>query len=218
MVDAVNLQQLDRLAHIRRRPLFAGMHGDAKATLAAGMEVTGEARRRVADFGTTQTEPSDLLRPRHDRVQQLKRLGLAAMTLRTDQQTGADAIILCRVSHGSQHAMHHRLDRDAALGEALRPNKDLGTNHGVSVRAAQIRSRDVVEVALLRQDTAAFVVEVQECLQVAGTDRRRGVPPGSPTEAANHCAPRSPATLGLDAAFQVHMQFGLGHRADECVG
>ena len=148
MIDAVNLQQVDRFAHIRRRPFFAGMRGDAEAALAAGAEEAHEARRRVADFRPAQAEPGDLIGPWHDLIEQLQRLGLAAMALCADQQAGADAILAGSVAHRGQHAVHHRGDRHAALGEALRADEDLGADHRVGMRAPQIGAGDVVEIPL----------------------------------------------------------------------
>ena len=121
------------------------------------------------------------------------------------------------VAHRRQHTIHDNVDRHAALGEALRADEDLGTHHRIGMCAAEIGAGDLVEIALLLQDATALVIEIEERLQiteaVCGTQCLRAVPARSQSVADGD----RQQMFGLDAAFQVHMQFGLRQAVDEGV-
>ena len=156
MIDAVHLQQFDRLAHIGRRAFLARMCGDAEAALAAGAEKAHESRGRVAKLRAAQAKAGDPVGPWHDLIEQSQCLRLAAMALRDNQQAGADAVLAGGVTHRRQHAVHHRGDRHAAFDEVLRCNEDLGVDHGVGMGAPQVGPGDVVEIPFVRPEPGSL--------------------------------------------------------------
>ena len=110
----------------------------------------------------------------------------------------------------------------AAIGtsRSVKPcgaDEDLGADHGISMGAPKIGAGDVVEILLLHQHAAALVVEIEERLQVVepvGGAQRLGHFPARAQAVAHG---QLQQVLGLDAAFQVHVQLGLRQTADECV-
>jgi hypothetical protein len=150
--------------------------------------------------------------------EQGERLVLAAVALHDHDQARADAVFGARGLHRAQHALHHRGQRHAAAGVALHAEEHLRVQHAVGMRAAQVVARHVMEVLRLHQHAAAVVVQVQEVLQVGEAvglaQRLFGLP------ADGHAV--APCQLqeqrGLDGAFDVHVQFGLGQARHELRG
>ncbi|MCY1518135.1 hypothetical protein D9M68_528430 [compost metagenome] len=109
----------------------------------------------------------------------------------------------------------HRLHRHAARRVRLRVEEHLGVHHLVGRGALQVGPGHVVEVLLLEQHARAGVVDVEKALQV-----------GEGVGAAQlfHAGIRDRDTvslreredqLGLERAFDVHVQLGLGHGAQQ---
>ena len=81
--------------------------------------------------------PMMLVLPGHDLIEHDHRLRLGAVAVDADHQANAHAVLAPRLLHGAEHAGHERLDGDAALGEALRANEQLGADHAVLVGPAR---------------------------------------------------------------------------------
>jgi hypothetical protein len=151
-------------------------------------------------------------------VEQGERLGLAAVALRDDDQARADGVFGMRRVHGAQHALHHHGQRHAAAGVALHAQEHLRMQHAVGMRAAQVVARHVMEVLRLHQHAAAVVVQVQKVLQVGEAVGRAQLLLGLPAD-GHAVAPGQPQEQrGLDGAFDVHVQFGLGQARHELLG
>ena len=97
----------------------------------------------------------------------------------------------------------------------LRIENDLRMHHVVGLSPLQIGPGHVVEVLLGQEHAGAGVVDVQKALQVsegigaaqvvhAGIGQREAI-------ALRHLEDQ----LGLERAFDVDMQFGLGHAAKQ---
>ncbi len=113
------------------------------------------------------------------------------------------------------NATDHGADLDAACGMRLRIEEDLGVNHALLMRAAQVRGGERVEIALIAQHTGHGVVEIEEGLQIreligAAQLRRRGV---GKTDAM--CTRELEGHLRLQRAFDMNMELGLWQSADE---
>src|SRR3546814_14991040 len=63
MVDAVDLEQVERLMHIFGRPLLAGVRDDPEPDGAGAREDALEFRWRMADFGRVETDAVDAIQP-----------------------------------------------------------------------------------------------------------------------------------------------------------
>ena len=111
--------------------------------------------------------------------------------------------------------MNHHPHVHAALGVGLGVKEDFRAHHVVLRRTLQIGHRHVVEVLLMEQHAGTGVVDIQKALQI-----------GESVGAAQclhavvlqrHLIARSQSEdeLWLQRAFNVHVQFRLGHGAQQ---
>ena len=215
VVQPVDPKQVQRLAHIGRRPLLArvGHHLEAQGPAAA--EELGELGRRVADLGTAQAEAQQAAVPGLERVQHRQAFLLAAVPLHHRDEPAGDAVFIPCRRHGAEHAVHHRGDRHTAAGVALGAEEELRMQHAVGVRAAQVVARHVVEVLRRLQHAATVVVQVEEVLQVLEVVGGPQLLYRLPADGHAVAACQFDEALGFDRALDVHMELGLGQARHE---
>jgi hypothetical protein len=120
-----------------------------------------------------------------------------------------------RLHAGAVQAVNDRFDRHAARGMRLRVEEHLGVHHVVGGGALQVSPGHVEEVLLLQQHAGAGVVDVQEALQVGeGIGLAQLLDAGVGNAHAVALREREDE-LGLQRAFDVHVQLGLGHGAQQ---
>src|SRR3546814_20261106 len=79
MVDAVDLEQVERLMHIFGRPLLAGVRDDPEPDGAGARKDALEFRWRMADFGRIAPAAVDAIQPGHRGVDRRFGLGFPAL-------------------------------------------------------------------------------------------------------------------------------------------
>jgi hypothetical protein len=93
----------------------------------------------------------------------------------------------------------------------LRVEEYLGAHHVVGLGAQQVGPRHVVEVLLAQQHAGAGVVDVQEGLQVGEGVSLAQVLDAAVRQGHAIALRQLEDQFGLQRAFDVDMQFGLGH-------
>ena len=88
------------------------------------------------------------------------------MAQKAHDQAGADAELVARLAAGARQAVHHRLERDAAAGVALRIEEHLDMAHIVGLGALEIGQGEVEEILLGDQHRHALIVDVEKVLQL----------------------------------------------------
>ena len=166
MIDALDLQHVERIADVLRRTLFAGMRDRMQAELAAAREHASELLRRVAALARVESDANELAAIRHRFFQRRERLFLAEMAQEAHDQRAADAELALRANAGSREAADHRLEAHAARGMGLRIEEQFGVDDVVGGCAREIRHCHVLEILCLNQHARAGVVDVEEALQV----------------------------------------------------
>lgn len=146
VVDTVGLQELERLAYVSGGALLTGMDARLEALPSKFREVAGELLRRVSDLRASQPESRDPVGPRRNAVQKLEGVLLAAVAVRADEEGSTDPGPLTRVRDGVKYAVQDGTCGNAAVGEALRTEEDLGVHDAVRVRTVQVGGCVVVEV------------------------------------------------------------------------
>jgi hypothetical protein len=215
VVDALDLQHIERAPHVLGRPLLTRMRDQVQAQLAAAREHARELLGRMADFARIESHADELVAERQRLLQRLERLFFAQMAQEAEDERGAHAELRLCIDARAVQAVDHRLHRHAARGVRLRVEEHLGVHHVVGRGALQVSPGHVVEVLLFQQHARAGVVDVQEALQVGeGVGAAQFFDAGIRNGHAVALREREDQ-LGFERAFDVHVQLGLGHGAQQ---
>jgi hypothetical protein len=119
--------------------------------------------------------------------------------------------------HAGEQATDATVNGDAARRMRLRIEEDLSMDDIVRGRALEIGAGQVAEILLGAEHVGALIVDIEEILQVreavGGAHRLHAVERNRdpvPFRQREH-------QLGLEAALDMHVQFGLGQAGDEGV-
>jgi hypothetical protein len=137
------------------------------------------------------------------------------MTVRADHQTGTYPTLTFSIVHRPQDAVHDAIDRNSSTSKALGTHEQLGPDDPVLMGPSQIGCGHVVEVRFMQEHAATLEIEIEERLQVremvSGSERFRRFPTKLDTVPFSQCEHH----LGLQAAFDVHVQVGFRHSPNE---
>ena len=100
---------------------------------------------------------------------------------------------------------------------ALRIEEDLDVPRAVSLGAAQVRHRELVEILFGDEHVDAGVIEVQEVLQVVEVVGGAALFGGGAGQRDAVAFAELQQHLGFERALDVHVELGLGNAADERV-
>src|SRR5438128_3799084 len=104
----------------------------------------------------------------------------------------------------------HRLERYASIGVGLRIEEDLRVAHALGGGPRQVGPGQIVEILFRQKHAAASVVDVEERLEIAEDVGAADLLDGGIGQ-LDTVAPRQlEHQLGLECAFDVQVQFGLG--------
>ncbi len=120
-----------------------------------------------------------------------------------------------RALAGPRQAGDDGADVDAALGVRLRVEEQFGMHHVVGRGALEVGPRHVEEVLLVQQHRGTGVVDVEEALQIGegvGLAQRLDARVGQAQAVALR---QREDQLGLERTFDVDVQLGLGHAAQQ---
>ena len=211
MVDALDLEHIERAPDVGRRPLLAGVCHQPKTQFPRPGKHPCKLLRRVADLAGRQANAQNLVAQGQRLLQALKGLGLAQMPQKAQDQRGRHAKAGWRVRAGAVQPVDHHLGTQAVAGVGLGVKEDLGVQHLVGLRAGHVGAGHVVKILLGLEHQGACVVDVKKALQVVkhiGLAQRlhRGV-------RQHHAVARGHGKhqFRLQRALDVHMQLGLGH-------
>ncbi|MCY1442898.1 hypothetical protein D9M71_592870 [compost metagenome] len=217
MVDALDLEQVQRFPDVLRRTFLAGM-GDGAETLRTRLvEHPLKLARRVADFRAVEADGDERIAERHGLLQGLERFFLGQMTEEAEDQPVADAQLLLAVPERGLDASDHHVEGNAAVGVGLRVEERLDVDYALRLALLQVGPGQVVEVLLAAQHVRAGIVEIEEFLQVVeGVGLAQGLDVG-PGQHDAVAFGEGEQQLRLQRAFEVQVQFRLGQRVDPFV-
>ena len=210
VVDALGAQDVQRAPDVGGRAFLAGVGDDVQAQLAAAREHAGEFFGRVTQLAGVEPHADEGVAPGQGGFQRLEGLALGQVPQKAQDQRAADAQIAARVVAGAGEAAHHRVQGHAARRVRLRVEENLGAHYVFRSCPRKIGARQVVKILFLQQHAGALVVQVQERLQAA-----EGVGPAQALDVGIGqgdavAARQREAHLGLQRAFDVDVQLGLG--------
>ena len=215
MVNPLDLQRVERAPDVLGRTLLAGVRHQPEPECAATREYAGKLFRRMAALARRQPDADDLVALRQHLLQRFESRVLIQVTQEAHDQRGADAKIGLGRDTGAMQPVDHHRGVDAMGGMRLCIKKYLGVQHAVGAGTRQIGMRHVVEILLGAQHRSACVVQVEETLQPVkhiGALQRGNVRIGE----RNAVAPRKRKDqFRLQRALDMHVQFGLGHAAQQ---
>lgn len=213
VIDARRAEQVERLDHVGRRPLLAGVGDHRLAEFAAARENPRELARRMPLLRRIEAEAMNPVKPGLGLGQRGERLFLAEMAQEAEDQQAADAPALAPDAQALLEAVEHRPVGDAARRVGLRIEEDLGMDDVIRRRPLEVSEHQVAEIVGGAQHVGAGVVEVEEGLQaveIVGRPQRRLV--GIRQRDAVAAGQRK-GQIRLERALDMHMQLGLGHAA-----
>src|SRR6185369_7959004 len=91
VIDALDLQEIERLSDIVGRPLLAGMGDGMQAEPAGAGEHALEFRRRMALLGRIEPDADDALAPRQRLIERALGARLVEMAQEAQNERGGDA-------------------------------------------------------------------------------------------------------------------------------
>ena len=215
VVDAVDLEQVQRLPDVLRRAFFAGVGDAQQAALMGGGKDALELLRRMADLGAVEADARQLVEPGFGGLQGVERSVFREVAQEAEDQFRGDAEFSLGGLHGAEQTLDGDAERQAAVGVGLGVEEDLGVAPAIGGEASEIGHAEVVEVLLGQQHLGALVVDIQEVLQVGegvgGPDLLDALERQLDAVALGQLEHQ----LGLEAALDVQMQLGLGQAPDE---
>ncbi len=215
MIDAHDLQEIERLTHILGRPLLARMSDGLQPEPACAGKDTLELRRRVSLLRGIEPHAQEAITPWQRLREGTLGIRLVEMTQEAEDQSRRHAELPLCILQRAPQTVDDRFESDATASMALRIEEDLGVAHVLCRRPPQVRHGEGVEVLLLQQSLHALVIEVEEVLQIAevigGLQGGDAVVPQGDAVAPGELEHQ----LRLEAALDVDVQLGLRDAGDE---
>ena len=208
VVDAIDMQDVEAVAHVRGRPAFAGMRGDMKARGARLVVHLLERRRRKWRLVVVEPDADHFLTSvGEDHVQELKPTRRPALArMRRDQQR-RDALVLLGVVHRRDDPVEHRGVGHAELEMRVRAEEELDVAGAAGGAARQRFVGHAMEIVSAPNRMADEIVDDQKggeilvdvkLAHVRFDRERHAVLGGERSE-----------SLRFDRALQVQMQLDL---------
>ena len=171
----------------------------------------------MAELGTVQPDRRDLREPGLRLLERGEGGRLVEMAEEAEDQLRRDAVPRLGVGHAGQQPVHHHVEGYAAIGMGLRVEEDLGMDDVVSRDAVEIGGREILEILLGPQDVRALIIDIEKVLQVRETVGRAHRLDAVERDRHPVALGQREHQLGLEAALDMHVQFGLGQARDEGV-
>lgn len=165
---------------------------------------------REALLRTVEADADKGVAKRHGLLQGLERFLLGQVTQEAEDQTVADAQLFLAVEQRLLDAAQHYLEGNATVSVGLRVEERFDMDDVLRLAALQVGPGQVVEILLGAQHVGTGVIQVEKLLQVIeGIGRTQGLDIG-PGQGDLVAFGQGEQQLGLQRAFQVQVQFGLG--------
>ena len=215
VVNPLHTQHVERAPNIGRRALLARMGHPVQTQRAGFGEHVFEFLRRVADLAGIQADADEFVAKGQRLLQGFQCRLFAQMAQETQNQLRAHTQLGLGIHTGAVQAVNHHLHGHAALGVGLRIEEHFGVDHVVGGGTLQVGPGHVVEVLLVQQDAGPGVVNIQKALQIGeGVGGAQSLHAGI---GQLHTVARGERKnqLGLQRAFNVDVQLGFGHGAQQ---
>ena len=193
------------------------VHRHVQAGLASELEDAGELGGRVVALVGVQAHADEHVLVGQRCLQRLEgRLG-AHVAQEAQDQVGGQAC-LARLDDGAVVAADDSLDRNAARGVGLRIEEALGTHDTVSAGALKVGGGQIVEIVLILEDIHGRVVDGQEGREVVELVGGLHLLDRGLADVDAVLASECQLEIGLEGAFQVQVQLGLGQAERKVAG
>ena len=210
MIDAFGPQNIQRAAHIIRRPLLPGMRHSVQAQFGRARKHAGKFFRGIPALRRVQPHTDEIPTPGQDRLKRSQGVLFRQMAQEAhDPATAQPQFLLCALRRAHE-PRHEHVKTDATVCMGLWIEKRLDPHHMVGRRTLKISPRQIKEILLGAQHAAPRVVQIQKGLQIGEGIRlpqrlHIGVWQLHPVALR-----QGKNQLGLQRPFDVHMQFGFG--------
>ena len=193
------------------------VHRHVQAGLAGQGKHVGELGGRVVTLVGVKTDTDEHVLVGQGRLEGLER-GLGTHIAQEAQDQVGGQAGLARLNDGAVVATDNRLDSDAARGVRLRIEEAFGAHDAVGAGALEVGGGQVVEVVLILEDVHGRVVDSQEGREVVELVRRLDLLYRGLADIDAVLAGQGQLQVGLEGAFQVQVQLGLGQSEGEVAG
>ena len=166
MIDALDVQHIQRLKHIIRRSLFARMGHQVQTEFGGPRVHALEQFGRITHLGRIQPHAQQLARARcgsfHQRFGGFNR----QIAQEAHDQPALDAVALAANAKPLQQAIQHQVIVEAIVHMHLRIEENLRAAHAVLMRVLEIREHQVGEILARAQHRHQLVIQIEERLQI----------------------------------------------------
>ena len=168
VVDALDLERIQRAANILRRTFFAGVGDAAVALFARARKHPGKFLRRIAALAGVETDTDDLVAVAvgFRRRQGIECVLLIEMAQKAHDEFGTHIPLARGVAQRRADAIDHRRQRRPAGGMRLRVEEEFQMADVLRRGFLRERMRQVIEIALTAQHFHPLIIDVEEALQV----------------------------------------------------
>ncbi|CDI67906.1 Putative uncharacterized protein [Bifidobacterium animalis subsp. animalis IM386] len=213
VVDALGVQQIERIADIRRRALLAGVRHAVPAKGPCPRELIDEFGRWVADFRRIEPDAEDLGFSRRRHVEDpVRRIDIHVAYDAQNQATG-DAEALAADHHSLKEAVEHHVEIQTIRAYMhLRIEENLGVLDPIRVRPCEIGEHEILEVVLRLQRLHQRIVEIEERLQILEFILRPQVIDAPPRQCHPIAVRQRQRKLRFERSLDMQMQFAFRHR------
>ena len=210
MVDALGAQNVQRVAHIIRRPFLPGMCHAVQAQPGGPREHAGKFFRRMAALGRVQPHTDEMPTPGQGRLKRSQGILFRQMAQKAHDPAAAQPQLLLCTLRRTDESRHEYVKTNTTISMGLRIEKRLDPHHMVGRRALEIGPRQIKEILLGAQHAAPRVVQIQKGLQIGEGIRLPQRLHIGVWQFHLVALRQGKNQLGLQRPFNVHMQFGFG--------
>ena len=217
MIEPVDMQHIERLAHIGGRAFLASMGHALQPHGPGPRKHPREFRGWMAKLGRIEPHADDPAQKGLGRLQGGEGRLLIEMAQKAQYQRRGDAMPRLGLGHARQQPFHHHPHRNAARGMGLGVEEDLGVAHIVGGGAGKIGQRQIAEILPLAQYLRARIIDVEEVLQPGEAIGRAHLLHTGEGDRHPIAAGEIEHHLRLKATLDVEVQLGLGQGRDQGV-
>ena len=166
MIDACDIERVERPDDVRGWPFLAGMRGKEIALSLRLCVRPCELLRRIAALSAVEADGVDAIAPWTCHLQRLQCRRLVEMAQKTHDQTNGNAPLRSRLVDRREQSFHHDIERNAPIRMRLRIEHHLQVDDVLFAAASEIGRRERLEILHLAKRRRAEIVEIQKTLEV----------------------------------------------------
>ena len=213
VVDALGVQQIERIADIRRRALLAGVRHAMPAKVPCPRELIDEFGRWVADFRRIEPDAENLGFSRRRHVEDPVRRIDIHVAYDAQNQTAADVEALPSDFQSLKKAVEHHVEIQSVRAHMhLRIEEDLRMPYPVRIRPCEIGEHEILKIVLGLQRLHQRIVELEERLQILEFILRSQAVDIRPRQCHSIAVRQRQCKLRFERSLDMQMQFAFRHR------